>query len=50
VVISTDGGQPANPNPIELMRLYVQMLLEEGLSFEEVKTMLHDNPASFIYG
>jgi hypothetical protein len=49
VVISTDGGQPSNPNPIELMRLYVQMLLEEGLSFDEVKTMLHENPASFIY-
>jgi hypothetical protein len=49
VVISTDVGQPPNPNPVEMMRLYVQILLDEGLTVSEVKTMLHDTPASFLY-
>jgi hypothetical protein len=48
-LISTDVGTPTNPNPIEMMRSYVQILLDEGLSFGDVKTMLHDNPAAFLY-
>ena len=49
VIISTDVGQVSNPNPIEMMRLYVQILLEEGLSVDEVKVMLHETPAAFLY-
>jgi hypothetical protein len=48
-LISTDVGTPANPNPIEMMRSYVQILLDEGLTPGEVKTMLHDNPAALLY-
>jgi hypothetical protein len=48
-LISTDVGQPQNPDPIETMRSYVQILLNEGFTPAEVKTMLQDNPASFIY-
>ena len=48
-LISTDVGTPSNPNPIEMMRVYVQILLEEGLTPDEVKTMLHDNPAALLY-
>jgi Family of unknown function (DUF6282) len=49
VIISTDVGQLSNPNPIEMMRLYVQMLLEEGLSADDVKMMLHETPAALLY-
>jgi len=48
-LISTDVGTPTNPNPIETMRSYIQILLDEGLTPGEVKTMLHDNPAAFLY-
>jgi len=48
-LISTDVGQITNPDPIETMRSYVQILLDEGFSPGEVKTMLHDNPAAFLY-
>jgi len=48
-LISTDVGTPTNPNPIETMRSYVQILLDEGLTPGEVKTMLHDNPAAMLY-
>ncbi len=48
-LISTDVGTPTNPNPIEMMRSYVQILLDEGLAFGDVKTMLHDNPAALLY-
>lgn len=48
-LISTDVGTPTNPNPIEMMRSYVQILLDEGLTPGEVKTMLHDNPAALLY-
>jgi hypothetical protein len=48
-LISTDVGQITNPDPIETMRSYVQILLDEGFTPGEVKTMLHDNPAAFLY-
>ncbi|MGA2956623.1 MAG: DUF6282 family protein [Thermodesulfobacteriota bacterium] len=48
-LISTDVGTPTNPNPIETMRSYVQILLDEGLTPGDVKTMLHDNPAAMLY-
>jgi hypothetical protein len=48
-LISTDVGTPTNPNPIEMMRSYVQILLDEGLTFGDVKTMLQENPAAFLY-
>lgn len=49
VIISTDVGQVSNPNPIEMMRLYVQILIEEGLSADEVKMMLQETPAALLY-
>jgi len=48
-LISTDLGQMQNPDPIESMRSYVQILLNEGFTPAEVKTMLQDNPAAFLY-
>jgi len=48
-LISTDVGTPTNPNPIETMRSYVQILLDEGLTPGDVKTMLHDNPSAMLY-
>jgi Family of unknown function (DUF6282) len=48
-VISSDAGQLHNPPPVEALRITVQLLLEEGFSAEEIRTMLHDNPAKLLY-
>ncbi|MCP8310915.1 MAG: DUF6282 family protein, partial [Candidatus Methylarchaceae archaeon HK01M] len=43
-VISTDLGQINNPTPIEGYRLFIQILLENGLPAEDIKKMSHENP------
>ena len=48
-VISSDAGQVHNPPPVEALRITVQLLLEEGFSEAEVRTMLHTNPAKLLY-
>lgn len=48
-VLSSDAGQLHNPPPVEALRVTVQLLLEEGFGPEEVRTMLHDNPARLLY-
>ncbi len=48
-ILSSDAGQLFNAPPGECLRSYVQMLLEEGLSPENIRQMVCDNPASLIY-
>ncbi len=48
-VLSSDCGQVHNPPPVEALRITVQLLLEEGFSAAEIRTMLHDNPARLLY-
>ncbi len=49
-VISSDTGQVHNPPPVEALRITIQLLLEEGFSEAEVRTVLHTNPAKLLYG
>jgi len=44
-VIATDGGQPYNPPPVEMLHLFADGLRSEGLRAEDVRTMACDNPA-----
>jgi len=48
-VLSTDCGQLHNPPMVEALRLMCQLLLEEGFSKDEIKTMLHSNPGRLLY-
>jgi len=48
-VLSTDCGQLHNPPMVEALRLMCQLLLEEGFSMEEIRVMLHHNPAALLY-
>lgn len=48
-VMSSDCGQLHNPLPAEAMRLFCQLMLEEGFSATEIRRMLHDNPRQLIY-
>jgi len=48
-VISSDCGQLHNPPMVEGLRITCQLLLEEGFSADEIRTLLHHNPASLLY-
>jgi hypothetical protein len=44
-ILSTDAGQAHSPPPAEQFGLYMQQMLDLGLSPAEVRTMTADNPA-----
>jgi hypothetical protein len=48
IVASTDYFRPYSPNPAELMRMFLGMLYEGGLSKEEVKMVACTNPARLM--
>ena len=43
--ISSDLGQIYSPLPVEGMRSYVAMLLQCGMTADEIRVMFHHNPA-----
>lgn len=47
-VLATDFGQLHHPVPPEGMRMFVQMLLEQGVPAEDVHTMVGKNPARLL--
>lgn len=49
IVISSDLGQLHNPLPADGIRQFVQILLEEGVSADEIETMLKRNTARLLY-
>ena len=49
MVLSSDCGQLHNPQEVEALRITCQLLLEEGVEAEDIKTMLHRNPAELLY-
>jgi hypothetical protein len=48
-VISSDCGQLHNPPMVEALRITCQLLLEEEFTSEDIKILLHHNPASLLY-
>ncbi|HEU5320516.1 MAG TPA: DUF6282 family protein [Methylomirabilota bacterium] len=44
-VLATDFGQLHHPVPPEGMRMFVQLMLEQGFSADDVRTMVAVNPA-----
>jgi len=47
-VLATDFGQLHHPIPPEGLRMFVQMLLEQGISPDEIQTMIVENPARLL--
>jgi hypothetical protein len=47
-VLATDFGQLHHPVPPEGMRMFVQLLLEQGFSPDELRTMVATNPARLL--
>jgi hypothetical protein len=48
-VISSDCGQLHNPPMVEALRITYQLLLEEDFTADEIKRLLHHNPAELLY-
>ena len=47
-VLGTDFGQLHHPPPAEGLRMFIQMLLERGITAEELRTMVATNPARLL--
>lgn len=47
-VLATDFGQLHHPIPPEGLRMFVQMLLEQGIASEDIRTMIVENPARLL--
>jgi hypothetical protein len=47
-VLATDYGQLHSPAPVDGLRIFVQLCLEQGISEDEVRTMVVDNPARLL--
>ena len=46
--LATDFGQLHHPVPPEGMRVFVQLLLEQGITPEDIRTMVAENPARLL--
>jgi len=47
-IMSTDSGQVINPVPVESMENFITLMLEEGISEEDIRMMTVDNPAKML--
>jgi hypothetical protein len=47
-VLATDYGQLHSPAPVEGLRIFVQLCLEQGISEAEIRTMITENPARLL--
>lgn len=48
VMVDTDGGQTENPNWEIAMEMYMQYLLDNGISQEQLRCMTHTIPAQLL--
>jgi imidazolonepropionase-like amidohydrolase len=48
VIASTDYYRPYSPHPAELMRMFLGMLYEGGLTKEEIRLVAAVNPARLM--
>lgn len=46
--LATDGGQKVNPRPAEAFRLFIEGMLEEGLTADEIHYMVSDAPKRLL--
>jgi hypothetical protein len=47
-VLATDYGQLHSPSPVDGLRIFVQLCLEQGISDAEIRTMVAENPARLL--
>jgi hypothetical protein len=49
VVMASDTGQASNTPPAEAIRIMVQLMLENGITPEQIEKMIKSNPTRLIY-
>jgi hypothetical protein len=47
-VLATDYGQLHSPAPVDGLRIFIQLCLEQGISDADVRTMVAENPARLL--
>jgi len=47
-VMATDGGQPYNPHPPEMLRAFALALRDEGIAEPDLRRMMCTNPARIL--
>jgi tyrosine-protein phosphatase YwqE len=47
-IMASDGGQSGNPPPVEMFKLFMEKMLENGISEDEIHVMTHENPAKLL--
>lgn len=50
VILSSDFGQPANGAPLDAFGNYLDLLVQEGFSSEEIRRLICDNPRALLCG
>lgn len=48
-IMATDFGQIHNQNPVNGMKMYVNTMIDLGISMEEISTMCIENPKKLLY-
>ncbi len=49
IVMSSDVGQLHNPPPVEALRLFIEIMLEEGIPPADISKMIKTNPGMLLY-
>lgn len=47
-ILATDLGQIHNPPPVEGMRIFVRLMLEQGIPAKSIEQMIKTNPATLL--
>jgi predicted metal-dependent phosphotriesterase family hydrolase len=47
-VLTSDFGQPENPFPVEGLKIYIQKLIQQGFSDQEIDQMVKINPGRLL--
>ena len=48
-IMATDFGQAHNPTPAQGMRMFVNSMLDHGISMKDVRTMCIENPSKLLF-
>jgi predicted metal-dependent phosphotriesterase family hydrolase len=47
-IMATDSGQWRNPMPVQQMGIFIQEMMNQGFTKQELRLMLTDNPAHLL--
>ena len=47
-ILVSDSGQTHNPRPVEALRVFAQCLAEQGITENDLQTMMVDNPRQLV--